>query len=154
MWRTFGLVFNSAFNTCSVISRRFLGKLPLLLVHLSIYPTPCSQSGVILSPLPQPWAPRSYYHFIEIWYDPSRDRTHEFPHPRWMLYHYTIEAGRVPVQERQQWTDQRNIIEIPLKTALISNNKLLLYTSFLSARQMAIYYFSRTAMRKPTMVKL
>ena len=29
------MVFNAAFNNCSVISRRFLGKLPVLLVHLS-----------------------------------------------------------------------------------------------------------------------
>ena len=46
-------VFNAAFNMFSIISRRFLGKLPsVLLVHY----TDTSQSVVMLTP--QPWTPR------------------------------------------------------------------------------------------------
>ena len=60
----------AAFNTISVLSRRFLGKLPVLMVHLfwlqsvSLYANPATLSAKEGS---------HYYHFKSLWYDPARD---------------------------------------------------------------------------------
>ena len=88
-WLIDVMVFNAAFNTFAVISRRFLGKLPVLLVYLSRHqPVIWNVNPASLSATDG----RHNYYFKSLWYDASGDRISDLQHPRRTLYHYSTEA--------------------------------------------------------------
>ena len=61
----------------SVISRRFLGRLPVLLLHSSWH-HPVSRNAYPANPSAKEGS--NEYHFKRIWYEPAGDRTCNIPH--------------------------------------------------------------------------
>ena len=79
-------VFYAVFNNCTVISR----------YNLSIYPGTSQSVSRNANPTTLSAKEGShYYHFLNVWYYPAGDRTHDLPQPRRTLYLYTTEAVKM-----------------------------------------------------------
>ena len=80
-----------SFNNCSVISWRFLGKLTLLLFHLSRSQSKCKRRA----------SRRAAISTMFQLYDMTRPGI-DLPYPRWTLYHYTTDSVELNFLEESQ----------------------------------------------------